>query len=974
MGNLQVSSGQYVQAAKSFASAVIFGLGGSVENDGRHLGVGTLNDLKSNSPINRRAISSIPDLVHAIDQSLRGSPVSANACSSHSPLLLSPQQALQARYKLFPPDGQLPLVSQCQNNQNTNPQIPVDSLPSNYIQRYNNMGREDDPRQTSASIEAIVSNALLNLSKIFQDGINSGAPDKVVYLNGRVPSTYDILSLYLLSLSLNASASTANNVGILLLASVTQSPMSSNLPCQNCERRTRDLALDYYLFGLSLDQKHPHLHTNLGSLLREQGKLNEAVQMYQKAIQCDPHFNIALANLAGCLKDQGQIDKAIIYYARAVQENPDFVEALVGLASCYGSVCNWTDRGGCGWEQMSVDIEGNLVSGQIEGWVTRVIKVAENQVDEVRRWGIGAIDFIDSVEGGNLFKTIERTVRISDPNERVKFRQLINSWRGCYEEGTNLLSLIEKTIRAVQRQWYLDRRQGVKPPVPDYTYARPHIPSVLPIPLAPSILPFHSFTLPLNSFYVRQISEKAASRVSMTVLSQNWLPKHVYPPPASPKNGVLKVAYISSDFANHPLAHLMQNVFGMHDRTKVHAYCYATSPSDSSQYRQEIEKGAYVFRDVSSWSTQKIVEQLVSDGIHISVNLNGFTKGGRNEIFATRPCPVQISLMGFAGPMGADWCDYVLGDITAMNGVPQYSNLSNNDSRLKLIQPPDENMSSYWPYRKEKVIYMPRTLFCCDHRQSAPDSNKVRIESGQPLHTWEADVELRQRLRKQLFPNLPEGAFLMGNFNQLYKIDPTIFVTWLRILQRLPHAYLWLLEFPKNGRTNLYTYAYKWTGSRDILSRIIFTPVAEKNEHIIRSRVCDLFLDTPECNAHTTAADVSWGGTPIITYPRHSYKLCSRIGASIVYGALPADYRGRQIGQRLVVHSEAEYEDRVVEFGSTLEGLRELNEIRTVLFNEREKDGNGLFNTKKWVESVEKGFQRAWEDWVQGKHENIFID
>lgn len=34
----------------------------------------------------------------------------------------------------------------------------------------------------------------------------------------------------------------------------------------------------------------------------------------------------------------------------------------------------------------------------------------------------------------------------------------------------------------------------------------------------------------------------------------------------------LRVGYVSSDFGNHPLSHLMQSVFGMHDRA-VRAAC-----------------------------------------------------------------------------------------------------------------------------------------------------------------------------------------------------------------------------------------------------------------------------------------------------------------------------------------------------------------------------------------------------------------
>ena len=42
------------------------------------------------------------------------------------------------------------------------------------------------------------------------------------------------------------------------------------------------------------------------------------------------------------------------------------------------------------------------------------------------------------------------------------------------------------------------------------------------------------------------------------------------------------------------------------------------------------------------------------------VNLNGYTRGARNEIFALRPAPVQLMYMGFPGTMGADFLDYIV--------------------------------------------------------------------------------------------------------------------------------------------------------------------------------------------------------------------------------------------------------------------------------------------------------------------------
>lgn len=51
-----------------------------------------------------------------------------------------------------------------------------------------------------------------------------------------------------------------------------------------------------------------------------------------------------------------------------------------------------------------------------------------------------------------------------------------------------------------------------------------------------------------------------------------------------------------------------------------------------------------------------------ADGIHIAINLNGYTKGARNEIFALLPAPVQTSYMGFPATTGASFLPYLITD------------------------------------------------------------------------------------------------------------------------------------------------------------------------------------------------------------------------------------------------------------------------------------------------------------------------
>merc|ERR1711964_962537 len=212
-----------------------------------------------------------------------------------------------------------------------------------------------------------------------------------------------------------------------------------------------------------------------------------------------------------------------------------------------------------------------------------------------------------------------------------------------------------------------------------------------------------------------------------------------------------------------------------------------------------------------------------------------------------------------------------------------------------------------WVY-SENIIFCRDTFFCCDHAQSEPREKQL---------SWDEEQSRRWKMRKELFPSLSDDAIILGNFNQLYKIEPTTFRTWLRILDKVPKAILWLLRFPDLGETNLKRTAQEWAGE-NVASRIWFTDVAPKHQHISRARVCDLFLDTPECNAHTTAADVLWSSTPLLTLPRYRYKMCSRMAASILKGALPKGEEGLKAAGELIADDDAQYEDFAIKLASGL--------------------------------------------------------
>ena len=72
-------------------------------------------------------------------------------------------------------------------------------------------------------------------------------------------------------------------------------------------------------------------HNNLGLLLENQGRIEEAMEHYHKAIQINPNYFEALNNLGVALAAKGRFDEAIENYRKAIQINPNYSEALNNL-------------------------------------------------------------------------------------------------------------------------------------------------------------------------------------------------------------------------------------------------------------------------------------------------------------------------------------------------------------------------------------------------------------------------------------------------------------------------------------------------------------------------------------------------------------------------------------------------------------------------------------------------------------------
>ena len=121
----------------------------------------------------------------------------------------------------------------------------------------------------------------------------------------------------------------------------------------------------------------------------------------------------------------------------------------------------------------------------------------------------------------------------------------------------------------------------------------------------------------------------------------------------------------------------------------------------------------------------------------------------------------------------------------------------------------------------------------------------------------------------------------------------------MRILSSVKGSVLFLFANGQQTQSNLRQEAER----RGIdPARLVFGERMERAEYLARYRAADLFLDTLPYNAGTTASDVLWMGTPIVTLSGRSY--ISRMAGSLLHS----------IGlDELITDNHTDYENLVVE-------------------------------------------------------------
>ena len=284
------------------------------------------------------------------------------------------------------------------------------------------------------------------------------------------------------------------------------------------------------------------------------------------------------------------------------------------------------------------------------------------------------------------------------------------------------------------------------------------------------------------------------------------------PNPRGPK---IRIAYLSSDFHEHPVAALLVGVLEAHDREAFELIAISICPRLESPLRSRLESAFDQFFNVGEQSEEDIARLIRDQKIDIAVSLNGYTGDARPTVLAHRPAPVQVNYHGYPGTMGAPYIDYIIAD--------------------RFVIPKDQTA-----FYDEKVVWMPHSYQPTDDKAPISEATPTRESQG-----------------------LPAGAFVFMGYNRMHKVSPLIFDVWMKILKRVPGSVLWLQDGGEVARANLRREAQGRGVSAD---RLVFAKrVDTRADHLARQRLADLFLDTLPYNAHATASDALYAGLPVVT-------------------------------------------------------------------------------------------------------------
>ena len=280
------------------------------------------------------------------------------------------------------------------------------------------------------------------------------------------------------------------------------------------------------------------------------------------------------------------------------------------------------------------------------------------------------------------------------------------------------------------------------------------------------------------------------------------------------QNEKIKVGYVSADFRTHPVSLLLARVIELHDKSKFEIYGYSLV-KDEDEITSRLKKAFDKFIYIGDYTDLEAINLIRKDNINLAVDLMGYSRNARVNLFAKRLAPKQISLLGYPGTTGGDAIDYLIADERTI---------------------PKDLLKFY----SENILYMPKTFL--------PFDNTIKVE---------------EKVISRKDYGLPEDKFILAAFHRIEKMTPKVLDIWSKVLIKLDKTILWIQEPSPVAKENLLYEFHERGISKD---KIYFAKKTKYlSDHLLRHKLADVFVDTFFYSSHSTAILALWSGLPIVT-------------------------------------------------------------------------------------------------------------
>ena len=654
-----------------------------------------------------------------------------------------------------------------------------------------------------------------------------------------------------------------------------------------------EAAADSMAQALKFVPDNPAALNNYGVVLRKLQRNEEAIGSFTKAIALKPDYVEAHFNLGNAWHEAGRFDHALASYDVAIALKPDFGEAYSNKANSLFASDQAHEA--LGHANRAIELSPDNVQAHLNrgNALAKLRRYEEALAAYDRAIALKPDDAPAYSNRGALWLEVNRTEEaLHDFDKSI---ELDPAQPTTYENRAQASAKAKRYGEAV------DFYRRLAQLAPDYPYVEGNL-------LHAQMLcsDWQDFESLCSSI---QAGVRAGARTAEPfgyqgiceseqdlLMCAEIFARDEYPPVqqefatgGSQEGQRVTIGYLCGEFRQHATSILMCGVYEQHRKNQFRLIAFDSGGSDASEYRRRIAASFDEVVEITGLGDHDAANLIRSRNVDILVNLNGYFGDARMGVFARRPSPIQVNYLGFPGTLGAPYIDYLIADA--------------------VVIPPTSRQ-----FYSEKIVYLPHSYQANDSKRAISDKTHTR----------------------EMFA-LPPSAFVFCCFNNNYKITPSTFDSWMRILGRVEESVLWLLQDNADASANLTREA----AARGIAShRLVFAQRLPPDEHLARHKLADLFLDTQPYNAHTTASDALWAGLPVLT--RLGTTFAGRVGASLLRALdLP----------ELVTDSVSAYEDMAVELASDPE---KLSRIRNKL--EASRSTQPLFNTDAFASHLEAAY------------------